>query len=192
MDDQADFTDEQLRDEDSPGQTPSDDEAADDSPAGETPPKVPSDLDEGLENLKHVAVNVAARLFGPKLVNADEPERPTLSPEADKLVEDIGATVGHYLRAAGTALKDHPRDLNEASKEASELAKEPIKKEIEDGWSPLVQGARAFSVGLGSVMSELSERLRDQSAKPRAESSEPPSEPSEPPEEEPSEDDPAH
>lgn len=189
MDDQADFTDEQLRDEDSPGQTPSDDEAADDSPAGETPPKVPSDLDEGLENLKHVAVNVAARLFGPKLVNADEPERPTLSPEADKLVEDIGATVGHYLRAAGTALKDHPRDLNEASKEASELAKEPIKKEIEDGWSPLVQGARAFSVGLGSVMSELSERLREpKGARPgRAET--PPEE--EPPEEEPQEEEPA-
>lgn len=189
MDDQTDFTDEQLRDEDSPGQTPSEAPADD-----ESRPKVPSDLEEGLENLKHVAVNVAARLFGPKLVNADEPERPTLSPEADKLVEDIGATVGHYLRAAGTALKDHPRDLNEASKEASELAKEPIKKDIEDGWSPLVQGARAFSVGLGSVMSELSERLRDQSAKPRAESSEPPSEPSEPsepPEEDPPEDDPA-
>ena len=188
MDDQADFTDEQLKDGPAEGDSSSEDEA---STEGEAPgeARVPSDLDEGLENLKHVAVNVAARLFGPKLVNADEPERPTLSPEADKLVEDIGATLGHYLRAAGTALKDHPKDFNEASKEASELAKEPIKKDIEDGWLPLVQGARAFSVGLGSVMNELSERLREPKGARAGRSEEPadpedePADPEEAPEE---------
>lgn len=175
MDDQAEFTDEQLNPKA---------EGAEPPPEEAPKARVPSDLDEGIEHLKHVAVGVAARLFGPKLVNA-EPERPTLSPEADKLVEDIGATVGHYLRAAGTALQDPPKDMNEAGKEAKELAREPIRKEVEDGWSPLVQGARAFSVGLGTVMTELTERARERDADKAAEPAEPaastpPAEPEEP------------
>lgn len=68
-----------------------------------------SDLEQGLESLGKVLTGVAGRLLGPKAVGKEAlgPE-PTLSPEADELIEKAGEVAGRYLHATGEALKEHP------------------------------------------------------------------------------------
>lgn len=133
-----------------------------DEPKGETGnnaegPEVRSELDEGLDDLRKLARGLAGKLLGPRMGDDEPPARPIISPEADEAIDNLGATLGHWLRAAGDSMLAHPGDPEEAMRETTERARaeEPTQEIDDEGWSPLVQGARAFGAGLGLMAGEL-------------------------------------
>lgn len=123
-----------------------------------------SDLEQGLESLGKVLTGVAGRLLGPKAVGKEAlgPE-PTLSPEADELIEKAGEVAGRYLHATGEALKEHPLAPGKALDAARGHLDDPLAPP--PGSAPLVEGLKT----LGSGLEKVAEGLLDQVAprKPR-------------------------
>lgn len=109
-----------------------------------------SELAKGLESAGRIVEGLAARVLGPKSVGKETvPETPTVSPEVDQAISELGHTVGRYLHAAGEGLKEHPTDLIEAGRAAQDHVQDPVT--APDGWSPLVGGALTLGEGLLKV-----------------------------------------
>jgi hypothetical protein len=126
-----------------------------------------SELKRGLDDLGKAAQGLAGRLLGPRFDEREDPERPAVNPEIDDAVQELGDTVGHWLRSAGEGLQEEPDKLGKALDRTMDLAKDEVKHEPDaQGWSPLAQGARVFSEGLGAVAGQLFDRVADQAAGP--------------------------
>ena len=123
--------------------------------------KLHSDLESGLNDLGRLARGLAGKVVGPRA----DPLRPegqsVVSPEVDQTLEGVGNTLGHWLKAAGEAMNENPDAPNKAIDETLEKGREAQIEERadEEGWSPLVQGARVFSEGLGQVTASLLDSL---------------------------------
>lgn len=137
-----------------------DDAGPQDKPAD----KLAKDLSEGLADLGKFATGVAGKVLGPRAdMAADEADRTVVSPEVDDAIEKAGAAVGHWLRSAGEAMDEHRTEPGEAVDAAREKASEPAETgPDDDGWSPLVQGAKVFGKGVGAVAGELFDTLADE------------------------------
>jgi len=123
------------------------------------------DLSDGLHDLGKFATGVAGKVLGPKadLANEEDPERTVVTPEIDDAIEKAGAAVGHFLRAAGEGFKENPAEPAEAVDATREKARKKAETAPdEDGWSPLVQGAKVFGEGVGAVAGELFDTLADE------------------------------
>lgn len=156
--------------------TPIDVEEVDENPVGDddaAPKGQPEDefakvLSDGLFTLGKLATGVAGKVLGPRAdLAADEPSRTVTTPELDDAIEKAGATVGHWLRSAGDGMSENPADPAEAVDAAREKAREGQAETAsdDDGWSPLVQGAKVFSEGVGAVAGELLDTLADQTSR---------------------------
>lgn len=139
------------------------------SPGG----RLADDLGRGLADLGKLATGLAGKVLGPSVDVAGEPERTVVTPEVDAAIEKTGEIVGHWLRSAGDALKQHPDDPSEALDEALKTAEEKPKETQPDeaGWSPLVQGAKVFGQGLSVVAGEVFDVLADGAARKPAKGS---------------------
>jgi len=140
---------------------------------GDGEPRKNSQLQDGLEDLQNIMGGLASRLLGPnaaKRMDID-PEKPVISPEVDKVIGDIGDTLGRLLTQAGDELKKAAKkpedraasgaadaDSADGSEPSGEEEPEVVEPELE-GWSPLVLGARAFASGLGAVAGDVVEKL---------------------------------
>ncbi len=143
-----------------------DDKKVDADDAGEhrAPPsadRLQADLVDGLDELGRLARGLVGKVAGPRMAEQRDPDKPVVSPEVDETIEGLGNTLGHWLRAAGEAMAENPDKPGVVLDEALERGRdEPITEEPdEEGWSPLVQGARAFSAGLGQVTGSLLDSL---------------------------------
>ena len=129
--------------------------------------KIADDLGKGLADLGKLATGIAGKVIGPRVDIAREPERTVVTPEVDAAIEKTGEIVGHWLRAAGSAMKEHPSEPGQALDEALKTAEEE-KAETQaddDGWSPLLQGAKVFGQGIQSVAGEVFDVLADGAAR---------------------------
>lgn len=109
-------------------------------------PTEPSELTEGLDNLRRVLQGLAVKALGPAAAPSrpvDEADRPAVSPDFDAAVERVSATLGQWLKVAGEELQ-RQAGHGEQGEEAPA-----------DGWSPLVHGARSLGRGLSEVAREL-------------------------------------
>ncbi|MCP4805033.1 MAG: hypothetical protein GY913_17210 [Proteobacteria bacterium] len=138
---------------------PDQDDAAPKGPAD----RIADDVGRGLAGLGKLASGIAGKVLGPGVDIAREPERTVVTPEVDAAIEKTGEIVGHWLRSAGDALKDHPADPGVAIDEALKTAEEKPKSTTADeaGWSPLVQGVKVFGQGLSTVAGEVFDVLAD-------------------------------
>jgi hypothetical protein len=139
-------------------------EGKDDAREERGPPRadrLQADLVDGLDELGRLARGLAGKVAGPRVDQERDPEEPVVSPEVDETIAGLGNTLGHWLRAAGEAMNEHPDKPGVVLDEALERGREePIEEQAdEEGWSPLVQGARVFSTGLGQVTSSLLDSL---------------------------------
>jgi len=129
--------------------------------------KASSQLQDGLEDLQNIMGGLASKLLGPNAAKRMEidPEKPVISPEVDKVIGDIGDTIGRLLTQAGDELKKASKkpegeglDEDDPSREPNAARPEVVEPELE-GWSPLVLGARTFASGLGAIAGEVVEKL---------------------------------
>ena len=136
----------------------------------ETETETSSTLDNSLEDLRHLAGGMAAKLFGTKAVSRldIDPDKTVLSPEADRAIEDIGASIGRFLHAAGEEItraaspQPSEQDTEPAKDETpSETHEDPAEASLDDeeGWSPLVIGARSLAKSLSAVAGDVFERI---------------------------------
>ncbi len=129
------------------------------------------DLSDGLHDLGKFATGVAGKVLGPRADVAEgEPDRTVVTPEIDGAIEKAGEAVGHWLRSAGEGMTEHPTEPGDAVDATREKGRESerVDSADDDGWSPLVQGARVFSEGVGAVAGELFDTLADEvSRKPK-------------------------
>jgi hypothetical protein len=111
---------------------------------GERDPR--SELDEGLAKLTHVVGGVLTRLLGEKVTRIPiDPDRPTVSPEADRAIEHAGERVGRFLHAVGQGLKAHPDDPAAAWEDVRNPPHEPHPGE---GETALTEGVRVLASGI--------------------------------------------
>ncbi|MEC7949494.1 MAG: hypothetical protein VX265_18140 [Myxococcota bacterium] len=140
-----------------------------DVPLDDAPPKsesqrpgLDSELEEGLRHLGNVLGGVATRLLGPGVTGRGLNDRPTISPAADEMIDDVGDNLGRLLHAAGRALEAHPTAPGAAFGAATRDAASPI--EPAPGEAPLTEGLRALGRGLAAT----SEAVLDKVAPRRA------------------------
>jgi hypothetical protein len=116
-----------------------------------------SELEEGVEHVSHVVGGVLTRLLGEKVTGVPiDPEKPTVSPEADKAIEQAGERVGRFLHAVGQGLRAHPDDPAKAWEEAREHPEEPHPAE---GETELTEGVRAFVGGVLKTTEKALDRI---------------------------------
>ena len=104
-----------------------------------------SQLQDGLEELQNLMGGLASRLLGPNAAKRMEidPEKPVISPEVDRAIEDIGDTIGRFLTQAGDELKRAANKPAQDGRGDDPEGTEPDADQPElEGWSPLVIGAR--------------------------------------------------
>jgi len=126
-------------------------------------PDPSSQLEDSLDDLRDLAAGLAAKLLGPKAARgmAIDPEKPVLSAEADKVIEDLGASLGRVLEAAGDGLRRSTAAgrENPAATPPADPQADAAEDDSLEGWSPLVLGARSLATGLGAVAAELADKL---------------------------------
>ncbi len=105
-----------------------------------------SELEEGVEHVSQVVGGVLTRLLGEKVTGVPiDRDKPTVSPDADKAIENAGERVGRFLHAVGKSLRAHPDDPSRAWEEARQHPEEPQPAE---GETALTEGVRAFAGGI--------------------------------------------
>lgn len=120
-------------------------DTADSSSSGEAPP--PSDLEDGLHHLGRAFGGVLTRLLGPRVTGQPlDPEKPVLGPEADRVVGEVGDTMGRWLHAAGTSLKDHPTRPGKVIDQTVRHAADDVS--TREGETVLTEGLRSFAGGM--------------------------------------------
>ena len=125
-----------------------------------------SELEEGVEHLGQMVGGVLTRLLGEKVTGVPiDHDKPTVSAEADKAIEDVGQRVGRFLHAVGQGMRAHPDDPSKAWEEAREHPDEPHPAE---GETELTEGVRAFVGGVlkttEKALDKISPRKSDESA----------------------------
>ena len=117
--------------------------------------KKSSDLDDALDAVAKLASGLAGKAF--KAPNADE--QPVVNEEFDKAVDDVGATLGGLLSAAGEAMREHSRAPEKAVDATVEKVKHGHEAEASENWSPLVEGASTFMDGFGKMTTDILDSL---------------------------------
>jgi hypothetical protein len=122
-------------------------ESPSDRPSGEDDKKQASELEVGIDQLGKVFGGVMTRLLGAGVTGrATNPERSVLGAEADRTVDQVGDTVGRFLKAAGESLKAHPTDPIQVVGETLKHSADPV--EAREGEAPLTEGIRSLAGGL--------------------------------------------
>lgn len=142
-----------------PTDSPPDDAANPAPDAGEdTPPRSGSELEEGLNHMAKVASGLATRLFGENVTGRPtDPNKSTLSPDADDVVTGLGDNLGRMFNAAGNALKEHPTRPGRMLNETLDNIRAPIT--VEDGGAPLTSGLRSLADGLFHTTEAVLDRV---------------------------------
>lgn len=113
-------------------------------------PSARAELEEGLAHLGRAFGGVATRLFGSKVTGIPvDRDTPSLSPEADAAVTQLGESVGRILHAVGEGLVAHPGSLREAQREAERRKDEPLS--VPEGEAPLLVGLRSLAEGIAAA-----------------------------------------
>jgi hypothetical protein len=117
-------------------------------------------LKDGFENLGRLIRGAASKVVGPIATENGDPET-LITPEVDGAIEHLGHTVGHWMRAAGTGMKEAPTNPEAAIRKAAKaVTNTPIETQADDqGWSPLLQGTRTLFRGISAVTKGLAEEL---------------------------------
>jgi hypothetical protein len=116
-----------------------------------------SELEEGVEHISQLMGGVLTRLLGEKVTGVPiDRDKPTVSPDADKAIEDAGERVGRFLHAVGRGLRAHPDDPSKAWEEAREHPEEPHPGE---GETALTEGVRAFAGGILKTTEKALDRI---------------------------------
>ena len=135
----------------------------------EKPP--PSELDDSLAHLGKVMGGVASRLLGRKFTgHSPDPDKPILSPEADKALDEASLALGKVLKAAGDSLQQHPTNPFAALDQTIAHVNDPI--EPREGEAPLAEGLRSVVGGLFKTSEAILDKVaprRPKSAEPAAE-----------------------
>jgi hypothetical protein len=128
-----------------------------------------SDLEDGVERVSHVVGGVLTRLLGEKVTGVPiDPDKPTVSPDADKAIEQAGERVGRFLHAVGQGLRAHPDDPSKAWEEAREHPEEPHPA---DGETELTEGVRAFVGGVLKTTEKALDRISPRKSRASTEES---------------------
>ena len=121
------------------------------------PPPLGSELEDGLQHLGNVLGGVATRLLGSSVTGRSLDERPSISPQADALITDVGDNLGRLFHAAGRALESHPTEPGAALNAAARSASEPVSPEV--GEAPLTAGLRSLGRGLAATSEAMLDRV---------------------------------
>ena len=122
------------------------------------PPRRGSELEEGLNHMARVASGLATRLFGEKVTGRPmDPDKPTISPEADDVVAGLADNLGRIFNAAGNAMKEHPTRPGRMLNETMEHIREPVESEA--GVAPLTSGLRSLADGFFHTTEAVLDRV---------------------------------
>ena len=128
-----------------------------------------SELEEGVEHLGQMVGGVLTRLLGEKVTGVPiDRDKPTVSADADKAIEDAGQRVGRFLHAVGKGMRAHPDDPSKAWEEAREHPEEPHPAE---GETELTEGVRAFVGGVLKTTEKALDRISPRKSGPSTEES---------------------
>jgi hypothetical protein len=123
-----------------------------------------SELEEGVEHIGQMVGGVLTRLLGEKVTGVPiDPDKPTVSADADKAIEDAGQRVGRFLHAVGKWMRAHPDDPSKAWEEAREHPEEPHPTE---GETELTEGVRAFVGGVLKTTEKAFDRISPRKSDP--------------------------
>lgn len=139
---------------------PSSDEAASSDDAFDdatSSPPLGSELEDGLHHLGNVLGGVATRLLGSSVTGRRVDERPSISPEADAIITDLGDNLGRLFQAAGRALESHPTDPGAALDAAARATSHPVSPG--EGEAPLTAGLRSLGRGLAATSEAMLDRV---------------------------------
>jgi hypothetical protein len=130
-------------------------------PKDDRPPRKPSELEAGVEQVSKVVGGVITTLFGSRATGLPRPKGPVLGDEADDALERLGSSLGRVLHAAGRQLEADPAHPGRALGRSLEPEESP-ELQIDEDDAPLSAGLRSFARGL----SRSTEVLLDQVVPP--------------------------
>ena len=117
--------------------------------------KVSSDLDDAVDSMARLASGLAGKVF-----KAQDPEaQPVVNDDVDAALDDVGATLGGLLAAAGEAMRENSTAPDKAVDATVEKVKGGHKAPESEQWSPLVQGASTFMDGFGKMTTDILDSL---------------------------------
>ena len=117
--------------------------------------KASSDLDDAVDSVARLASGLAGKVF-----MAQEPgAQPVVNDDVDSALEDVGATLGGFLAAAGEAMLENSTAPDKAVDATVEKVKGGHAAPESEQWSPLVQGASTFMDGFGKMTTDILDSL---------------------------------
>ena len=117
--------------------------------------KASSDLDDAVDSVARLASGLAGKVFKVQ----DPAAQPVVSDDVDAALDDVGATLGGFLAAAGEAMRENSTAPDKAVDATVEKVKEGHAPPESDQWSPLVQGASTFMDGFGKMTTDILDSL---------------------------------